>query len=186
MPTDIEILHQMIVDEAKLELQVDPYGKSNVQLTESQSPNSSITISNLPDEIIVINLDSFWSLDTMFEHERGQCKRADFVIIADDDRRVIIYIEMKKNKAPEHHIVQQLTGAHCFVTFCQKIGQAQAFWNQSDFLNDFEHRFVSISHTSIPKKPTRIQPRSGIHDRPERLLKLSSPAYLTVKRLIEN
>ncbi len=185
MSTDIEILHQMIVDEAKLELHEDYYGNSQVSLTEPQCPDSSVTITMLPNEIIVIDLDSFWSLDTMFKHEHGQCKRADF-IIADGDRRAIIYIEMKKSKAPEHHIIQQLTGSHCFVSFCQKIGQAQAFWNQSNFLDDFEHRFVSISHTSIAKRPTRIRHKSGIHNRPERLLKLSSPAYLTMKQLVEN
>jgi len=183
MPTDIEVLHQMIIEEAKVELQ-DYYDKPKVILTEPQCSNSSVTIFNLPDEIIVINLDSYWSIENMFTHENGQCRRADFVIIANDYQGVIIFIEIKKKKDQAKNIIQQLTGAQCFISFCQKVGQAQAFWNTENFLEGYLHRFVSIGNVSISKKPTRIRPSNGVHDSPEKMLKLSSPHHLTLKKLV--
>ena len=186
MPSDIEILRRMIVDKAKVTIQQQEYNKPSVVLTEPQCPNASVKISNLPSDIIIINLDDFWSLDSMFQDEKGQRKRADFVIIVGGDLKAIIYIELKRGKERERKIIQQLTGAQCFVSYCQKIGKAEAFWNQHHFLDEFKHRFVSISRIGISKKKTRIRPTSGDHDVPDRMLKLSSPGYLTIKRLIEN
>jgi len=183
MPTDIEVLHKIIVDDAKLKLQ-EKYGKLNVILNEPQCSGSLVTICNLPENIIVINLDSYWSIDKMFTHDKGQCKRADFVIIANDNQGVIIHIEIKKKKSLEKIIIQQLTGSKCFILFCQNIGQAQAFWNRTSFLNDYVHRYVSIRNISISKKTTRIPPRCGINDCPERMLKISSPHHLMFQHLI--
>lgn len=188
MPTDIEMLHQMISDEAKVQLQRDSNGSLNVFLTENQSPISSVVIRQLSEDTIVISLDDYWEIDGMFTHEKDQCKRADFVIITytDSNQKAIIYLELKTGKELESHVVKQLTGAQCFITYCQEIGKAKAFWNQGDFLDDFEHRFVLIYNinTSINKKTTRYRPDSRNHDSPEKLLKISSPRYLPISRLI--
>ena len=98
----------------------------------------------------------------------------------------IVNIEMKKTTKREGEIIQQLTGAQCFVTYCRKIGQAPAFWNQRDFLKGYQERFVSIRHTntSINKRPTRAGPKDGVHDRPNRMLKISAPRRLFWRRLI--
>ena len=179
--SDLDILHQMIKNAAKLSLE-DNYGKKGVTLTEPQHANSSVTIFGMPEDVIVIKADAFKSPDTVFNGSHGECKRADFVIIADaGNKKVILYIEMKATKGSEKEIIQQLTGAHCFVAYCQRIGQA--FWNEQNFLNGYAHCFVSIAHTSIPKKKTQITRPAGTHDRPDRMLKIDWPHHLQFNHL---
>ncbi|NEP60630.1 MAG: hypothetical protein F6K31_27135, partial [Symploca sp. SIO2G7] len=119
--------------------------------------------------------------------KRGECKRADFVIIADTDnkkvRKVILCIEMKAGKGgTESEIIQQLKGAQCFVAYCREIGQL--FWNQKNFLKGYEYRFVSLRDISIAKKTTRTSAKIGTHDCPERMLKITSPHHLQFNRLV--
>lgn len=176
--TDIEILHQMITDKAQVAL-MDDRNRKKVELTEPNCLDSVVTISGMPENGIVIDLDSFWLPEQIFTGSHGQLKRADFVIVAnDDEKKVIIYIELKKTKGKKNKIIQQLTGAQCFITYCREIGRAKAFWNQSDFLENYKHRFVSFSHTSIRKQKTRVPPKEGVHDHPKRMLKISSPSHL--------
>ncbi len=184
---DLDILRRMIQDAARIPLTEDNYGHPSVRLEEPQCPDSFVTICKMPEDAIVISVDDFWSLEGMFTHEKGQCKRADFVIIADTGtQKVIVYIEMKRTHESSTTVIQQLAGARCFIAYCREIGQAAAFWNQRDFLNGYEERFVYIGHTntSINKRPTRITPDTGVHDRPEARLILNAPHYLPLKRLI--
>lgn len=176
----------MIKDTTKVSL-VDNYGKKQVKLTEPQCPDSSVIIHGMPDNAIVIKADTFKSPDSVFKGSHGECKRADFVIIADggNNKKVIICIEMKaktgKTKGSEKEIVQQLKGAQCFVKYCRKIGQL--FWDQQNFLDDFVYRFVSIRNISLSKKKSRIEPTTDIHDRPDKMMKISSPHRLEFNHL---
>ena len=183
--SDIAILKDMIKKDATVSLE-DSYGKKKVILKEPPPANYSVTIHGMPNdnEVIIIKADKFKSPDEVFEGNRGECKRADFVIIADtENKKVIICIEMKAGKGgSKEEIIQQLKGAQCFVAYCREIGQS--FWNKPNFLKDYVYRFVSIKDISVPKKPSRINPETGIHDRPERMLKLSSPAHLQFNYLV--
>ncbi|HEY9852165.1 MAG TPA: hypothetical protein V6D28_22010 [Leptolyngbyaceae cyanobacterium] len=183
--SDIAILKEMIKDSATVPLE-DPYGngRKQVKLTEPPPANYCVTIIGMPDddEVIIIKADAFSSPNAVFKGNSGECKRADFVIIANtSQRKVILCIEMKAGKGgSEADIIQQLKGAQCFVAYCREIGQS--FWNQPNFLKSYEYRFVSIRDISISKKPSRID--SGIHDRPDRMLKISSPHNLQFNQLI--
>lgn len=178
---DLAILHKMIKESAKVPIQ-DADGKKTVTLTEPQQPGSSVTIAGLPDDAIVIKADAFKSPDAVFTGSQGECKRADFIIVAArGNKKTIVCIEMKATKDSEKEIVQQLNGAKCFVSYCQKIGEV--FWQQPDFLKGYAHRYVSIGHTSIPKRKTRIDRAGGVHDRPDRMLKISFPHRLQFDQL---
>jgi hypothetical protein len=180
---DIDILHGMIKDSAKVPSD-DNFGKKKVTLTESGGSTYSVTIYGMPDNAIVIKADAFTSPTSVFNGSKGECKRADFVLVADtDDKKLILCIEMKAGKGgAEKDIIRQLKGARCFVAYCREIGKS--FWNQQDFLNDYVYRFVSIRDISISKRPTRLSPASGdIHDHPEKMLKISSPHRLQFNRL---
>lgn len=178
MPTDFEILSQMIVEGAKV-FANKKKGKTNLKLVEPQCPESAVTISNLPEKFLVIDLDSNWPPPKIFKSNMGQCKRADYIIVC-EDKKVIIFIELKKKKGK--YIVKQLTGSKCFIEYCQKIGQAEAFWNKPDFLNHYNHRFVSIGSSRNPTKtPTRS--KNDIHDQPNKMLKLFGNRYM-LNRLI--
>ena len=179
--SDIDILHQMIRGTAKVSVD-DKSRRKTVELTEPQHSDSKATISGLPDNVIVIKADAFKSPDTVFGGTRGECKRADFVIVADTGKKkVILCIEMKATKGSLREIIQQLTGAKCFVLYCQEIGRG--FWEQRKFLDGYVYRFVSIAHTSIPKRKTRITRQQGPHDRPDRMLKIDWPHHLEFNHL---
>lgn len=171
--TDIELLEQMIKDEAKVALE-DKYGKRHVTLIDPQCPGGFVAITGVPDNAIVIKADSFKAPDSIFTCEKGECKRADFVIVADSgQKKVILCIEMKQTKDSAKEVVQQLTGTLCFISYCKEIGRL--FWKNPDFLKDYEYRFVSIGHLSIDIRKTEVTREAGIHDRPDRMMKIRWP-----------
>lgn len=161
----------------------DNNGKKEAILTEPQYPDSSITISGLPDNIIIIKADTFKSPDTVFAGSKGECKRADFVIIADtNDKKIIMCIEIKATKKLEWEILQQLKGAQCFIYYCREIGRT--FWKKEEFLKNYMYRFISIGHTSIPKQKTRPSVEPIDHDNPRALVKIISGRHIQFNRLI--
>ncbi|MCA2553639.1 MAG: hypothetical protein IM466_07830 [Microcystis sp. M04BS1] len=62
------------------------------------------------------------------------CQRGSPVIIIANTptEKVILCLEMKKNRDSNSSIIKQLKGAECFVSYCHEIGRL--FWNQPDFL----------------------------------------------------
>lgn len=179
--SDIDILQQMVKASAKLNL-ADYYGKRQVTLTEPQCPDSTVNIGGLPDDAIVIKADEFKAPDSVFCGGHGECKRADFLIVAKSGNdKIALCIEMKARKGSQQEIIEQLIGAQCFFAYVREIGRA--FWRQQDFLSGYAYRFVSISHTRIAKRKTRMTRQTGIHDRPERMLKIARPHHLQFNHL---
>jgi hypothetical protein len=196
--SDIAILKKMIKETARVPLEgkdnkkivilketaTVPLEGNNKKKVIKKEQEYSVAIHGMPndDEVIIIKADTFSSPDKVFQGNNGECKRADFVIIANTDKKkVILCIEMKAGKADNTKIIQQLKGAQCFVAYCREIGQL--FWNNPNFLKDYEYRFISIKDISISKKPSRTN--TAIHDRPEQMLKISSPKYLKFNHLLE-
>lgn len=178
---DIDILNQMINDSAKVQL-LNHYNKMKAELAETACPRSSIVIYGIPENAVIIKVDAFLSPDSVFVGSKGECKRVDYVIVSNEGgRKIIVYIEMKARKGQLTEIIQQLKGAQCFIAYCREIGKA--FWNEPDFMKKYRHRFVSIGHTSIPKRKTRITRGSGKHDQPEKMLKIDWPHYLQFNKI---
>ena len=178
--SDFEILQDMIRDEIRALVEYE-YSKKTIVLQEPgnrRRTEYSLKIRNLPDEIIAFKADAFPPATGIFRNSRGECKRADFVLFASDDRtNWIVYIEMKSgNTGLASAIEQQLRGAQCLVAYCCAIGRE--FWKEPRFLKktNYQQRFVSVKNIGIDKRPTRILPPSGRHDAPERLLKINAPA----------
>lgn len=176
---DMAILSQMIKGTALVQLEVE-YGKPLVKLSEPQTPDSSATIRNLPADAMVIKVDTFRSPNDIFKGGNGECKRADYVIIS-AEKKCIIYIEMKRTKDEWNQIVKQLLGSQCFVKYCQEVGKS--FWNENEFLNGYTNRFISIGHTSIAKRKTRITRNAERHDTPDRAMKVDWPHCLQFNQL---
>lgn len=184
--SDIAILKEMIKETATVSLEDDPYGKdleddtygkNQVILREPPPANYYVTIKGMPndDDVIIINADKFKSPDTVFKGNRGECKRADFVIVANTSKKkVILCIEMKAGKGgSQTDINEQLKGAQCFVAYCREIGQS--FWEQPNFLKGYEYRFVSIKNITRMTQ-TRIDPN---YDLPSniKMLKRSGSSF---------
>lgn len=126
----------------------------------------------------MIKLDEFFDVRKIFTGSKGECKRADFIIIANtNSEKVILCLEIKKGRDSNPSITKQLKGAECFVSYCREIGRL--FWNQPDFLQDYQYRFVSIKNISISKtsmSSRKLSQKSEIHDQPEKMLKISAKA----------
>ncbi|AFY74023.1 hypothetical protein Syn7502_01996 [Synechococcus sp. PCC 7502] len=140
--SDIAIFQELIK-----EIALVPLTDNKVVLKEPELSDCFVTIHGMPDEdeVIIIKADTFKSPDSVFKGEHGECKRADFIIVADTNtKKVIICVELKKTKNDEKSIIKQLIGAKCFVLYCQEIGKS--FWRQPNFLRDYQYRFVSINH----------------------------------------
>ena len=178
--SDFEILRNLIREEVQALVEYE-YNKKTIVLQEPgdrRQPAYFLKIRNSPDEIIAFKADAFPPAKVIFRNSRGECRRADFILIASDDRaNWIVYIEMKSgNTGSETAIEQQLRGAQCLVAYCRAIGQE--FWKSPRFLKktNYRQRFVSVKNIGIDKRPTRIPPPSGSHDAPERMLKFNAPA----------
>ena len=155
--SDFEILKELIVDEALVTIEDGLYGKQKVKLVEPKSrchPEYAVNINNIPKDSIVIKTDAFPAPEFIFNDSKGECRRADFVIIPKMDvRQLIIFVELKKGKGKTAKIIQQLKGAQCVVEYFRSV--VNVFWNQADFLNakQYNYRFVSIHHIGANKKP---------------------------------
>lgn len=189
---DIAILKGMLKETSVAHIKDHPYdeGKKQVILEEPATADYKgyqVTINRMPDEneVVVVKGDSF-PKPALFKGARGECKRADFIIIVNSARRrVIICIEMKaKNTtSSETEIIQQLQGAQCVVHYMQSVGKH--FWKQANFLENYEYRFVSLRNINVSKQSTRWRrDHSTPHDTPENMLKIDSPNYLYLNELI--
>src|SRR5690554_1043540 len=119
----MRILNQMIKKEALLELTKN-YEKFTAVLTEPKDKDSRVEIRGVPENTIVIKLDSFPDTRTLFNGSRGECKRADYIIISDyNGKKRILFIEMKKTKAQEKDLVKQLKGAACVISYCKEVAK---------------------------------------------------------------
>lgn len=192
--SDIAILKEMINKTATVPLEEEQHGTHLNYLIKLTEKNSyALTVYGMPnnDESIVIKADCFKAPSSVFAGSKNECRRADFVIIANTaiEGKIIVCIEMKKTKDSSKTIIEQLNGAKCFVAYCQEIGKA--FWKKPDFLDAYQYRFVSIGHIPISKRKTRAEKRvfakrqSGIHSHPDQMLKITSSNNVQFNYLIE-
>jgi hypothetical protein len=142
--------------------------------------DSSVTISRLPSDALIIKSDCFISPDHVFNGGKGECARADYVIIS-EKKKCVIYIEMKRTKDSKSHVIKQLTGAHCFIGYCKKIGRL--FWEEQLFMKGYAYRFVSIGHTSVSKRKTRVTKDDNVHDTPQKAMKIDWPKDIQYNKL---
>ena len=176
---DAAILAQLIRPTAMVPLE-DEYGKYVLTLREPQAPDSVVTVRNVPADTVAIKVDAFAAPDAVFNGGRGECKRADYVLIS-PERRTIIYIEIKRTHDGLAEIVKQLKGAQCFVNYCRDVGRT--FCDEASFLQDYRHRFVSIGHTTIAQRKTKIERPAARHDSPSAPLKIDWPHHVQFNHL---
>ena len=187
MASDIDLLHKMISDSSICNVQSQGR-RQTLKLVETgvrQNTEYSVEIRNLPYDCIAIKSDHFKPSSDFFTREKGQRKRADYVVVAKySGKNWIIFIELKKGKGDRSAIVQQLKGSQCLMEYCRALGRE--FWNQKSFLNyeKYHKRFVSIRCVSIAKSRTgQRRQKNQLHDSPENMLKLIGNS-LVFKRLL--
>lgn len=187
--SDIEILQEMLISTAQIPLQ-QGQGRPSVELTDKQG-NTTVEIKGLPHDSIVIRAEDFEDPLTVFKGSKGERKRADFMIVSNEDtKKWIICIETQAgNYKLAAHVEEQLKGAQCFMSYCKCIGRS--FWEGEEFLGDYQYRFVSIVDINSNKetKKTRpysphIQSKGRLHDTPDAFLKILRSPSLHFRHLI--
>lgn len=181
---DCNVLKRMFNPDVLIAL-VDYHGKKKVILEEPQTTDSTVAVFNIPDDAVVVDLDRAFNNEKLFAGSQGECKRADFLLISEQQQKVI-FIEMKRGKAKEGDIIKQLTGSLCAFEYCQRI--ADAFFNEADFLAGYQKRFVSLTHIGSIKTRTSIgrkQQVVPVHDKPERMMKISGRKALQFKQIAQ-
>lgn len=165
-----ELADKMIIANARVS-KTKEYEKFHVTLTEPDCADSKVTIRNIPDRSIVLRLDGCVNLSGIFNGTLGECKRSDYVVVAErNEEIVIVHIEMKRTNAAMNAVCKQLAGSQCFVNYMQLLGQV--FGQRKEFLQSAKHRFVYFGHTGPQKRATRINRDNGIHDSPEKPLRV--------------
>ncbi len=184
---DIEILREMLNPDAQVTLQ-SGQGRPSVQLTDWQS-GTTVEIKGVPHNSIVIKAENFEEPLTIFNGTKGERKRADFVIVSNDERerKWVICIETQKNDSKKAgHVIQQLKGACCFISYCKCIGKS--FWELEGFLDGYECRFVSIVDINFNRSRRQTQPfysTGELHNRPDVFLKISRRPTVHFHNLID-
>lgn len=184
---DIQILREMLTPNIQVMLQPGQ-SRSAVQLTDSQS-GATVEIKGIPPDSIVIRAEDFENPLTIFNGSRGERKRADFVIVSNDERgrKWIICIETQEMDAKlASHVIQQLKGASCFISYCKCIGKL--FWKSEEFLDGYEYRFISIVDLNFNRSRRRTQPfhsTGELHERPDVFLKISQSPIIYFRKLID-
>jgi len=182
----INILKEMFKSSEVIPLEDHPYGNGTKQVTLSEENLYSVAIKGLPEEgsVIVLKIDNFPAPSKIFKGSKGECKRADFVIITNSgNKKIVLFIEMKAKSTTEksQHIIKQLKGAQCVIKYIEEIGKL--FWD-NDFLEGFKYRSVALMDININKKESRNSSAEQIHDSPDSMLKIKAPCYIQYNQLI--
>ncbi len=175
--SDFGILRELIKPGAIIEPNERKDTKYNIVLQETDTQNPyQVKINNIPGEILAFKPDKFPDTSNYFRNRKGECKRADFVIIINGyNKNWILYIEMKSGKGCPDKIVKQLKGAECMTSYFRSIGRK--FWNTANFLKkeEYNQRFISIRNVRINKQPTTFSGKRK-HDSPENMMTYRSPS----------
>ena len=183
---DIQILQEMLNPDVQVVLQPGQ-DRPSAQLTDSQS-GTTVEIKGLPYNSIVIRAEDFENPLTIFNGKKGERKRADFVIVSNDEneKRWIVCIETQESDSKKAwHITQQLKGAYCFINYCKCIGRS--FWESEEFLDGYQYRFVSIVDVNFNEGRRRTQPFDYVgefHSRPDVFKKLPHSPTVHFSKLI--
>jgi len=176
--SDMKIFSELILESALVPHE-NEYGKPVIKLEEAGVKNSVSFIRNIPSDAIVIKSDEFPAPMAFFKGDKGECKRADFIIIS-EEKKVILYVELKAGAKDASHIVKQLKGASCVISYCKEIGKQ--FWSEARFLDGYAHRYIGMVNLSISKRPSRHK-SAPMHNSPESFLRISSPHHLQFNEL---
>lgn len=168
--TDTDVLRKMINSSAIINLEAHYKNKMKVVLEETETEDCKLEVYDAPHDAIVIDVDTHFKNDELFDCTSSECKRSDFIIIS-EAKNVVIFIEIKKGNSGTLGIVNQLKGGLCVFEYCQSI--AREFFGENNFLNSYDKRFVAFKRVNLKKRKVSVEKGIGDHSTPETLMKLS-------------
>lgn len=177
---DSEILERLILPSAFVQID-DSKKKPFVILTESSEPDSLVKIDALPEDTLVIHIEKLNQTSKMFTENNHARSCADYIVMS-EEKKTVIYVEIKKSKDDRAHVTRQLTGAECLFKYIKSIGKK--FWRKPDFLEGYKHVYVGIMHTGqVRKRPTRHITQGEFGHDPASFIKITSPGWLSFNKL---
>lgn len=184
------ILEQMIATTASLPLEPNndqhiirlhepQLGKSQSSSKRPKKSSADVLIRNSPADAFVIKADKFPAPREFFRGDRGEARRADYIIIS-ESKNIILYIEIKSWAGDAGHIKDQLNGAACVLAYCREAGKR--YWHEKKFLDNFDQRYIGIVNTGENEKAFDTGPGTG--RKIESYRRISSPHRLYFKQLL--
>jgi hypothetical protein len=150
---------------------VVPEGRT-VTLREEQCDDSEVTLSELPDDTLIVRLDRFPDARGFLKNEKGECGRCDFLVLTVyKGRSFALFLEMKRGKTEAHKITQQLRGGWCVFLYLEAL--LEKFHDKRRIAAGFRTRFAACRKTKLDKRPIRPSAKLSGHDRPEKFAALS-------------
>lgn len=172
---DINILKELLRDEMIFTPNHDANQDMQIlALTDPDSPETKVSIMGVPECSIAIKSDYFKEVTKFFTSCHGECKRSDYILVSSKpEENWLIYIELKSSSKNTNNkaIAQQLCGSHCFFQYCKVV--VEKFWKKSEFMKDYNERYVVFSSTGMSvKRPVCLAPDCPIHDTPKKALRV--------------
>ncbi|MCE1246345.1 MAG: hypothetical protein LWY06_06855, partial [Firmicutes bacterium] len=91
----------------------------------------------LTEDSLLLKIDSFGQLNTIFKDTKGQLQKCDYVLITKyRDKRRIIFIELKSSQPGSNSIEihNQFKSTECLMDYCDSI--LEKFHNKKNLLNN--------------------------------------------------
>ncbi len=177
--SEFDVLDELFRPSARIPIDATQT-RPRITLTEPQMPQSSVEIVNVPSDLIAVNLDDNFHLDSIFQSEtgRGFCKRSDYLLIS-VQHRCALFLEMKTSNASSSDLRKQFQGGECFLDFCDSI--VKSFFDE-DFLSNYVKRFAALLDTVTAKRPTQ-EKRPPLNDAPATMLRLKGQKRIQFNQL---
>lgn len=176
-----QVLSELLEPNAVIRPCMSAYGKCELELHEPEEADCVVRIRDVPPDVLAVKADLFPQPRGVFRGSKGECKRADYIVIS-EDANTIIFVELKLTGAQHNHVTQQLKGAHCLLHYCEEI--VFRFWGVPNFLSGCKKRYVHIVKSSLHKRPTlpsKALPQS--HDTPENHMRIPNNSYIPFRLL---
>ncbi|MGO8878218.1 MAG: hypothetical protein ACLPVO_08815 [Desulfomonilaceae bacterium] len=161
------------------------YGRNCVKLKETRKNADlrEVTIMDLPNNSIVLNIEKFEQPKTLFKGKNGECKRCDYILLLTDEKqKILLFIEMKSGRFSNAGVQRQFKGAECVIDYCDAV--LERFHGQNGLFKSYEKRFVIFYKPSLAKRTTQPFKTPTKNDSPERALKYPSPHNPSIKKLL--
>ena len=173
----IQVLSELLEPNAVIRPHMSIHGKCELELCEPDEVDCVVLIRDVPPDALALKADLFPQPRGVFKGSKGECKRADYIVIS-EEKQTIIFVELKLSGAQHNHVTQQLKGAHCLLHYCQEI--VFRFWGVPSFLCGCSKRYVHIVRSSLHKRPTRpSKSRPAKHDTPESHMRIANSSYIS-------
>jgi len=148
-----EILLELLIQEGVIiSPDIDDNGIYSVTLKESK--DYEFRIDKVPENSFAIKCDMFPVLNekkivTFFRGEKGECKRADYALICESEKRIMFFEITKSSNKTVSEAILQLKGAKCIIDYCEII--AEMFWKEGKIFGGFQCTYYIIYLSMTPR-----------------------------------